>query len=103
MKIQAVLGTVVLWAVVAISGCTRYPQVEFANLKYVAALRTACSAKDTTWLTQAKEAIEEAHGAGTIGDDEYAAYERIVALAESGEWIKAEAECVRFQKEQLAK
>jgi len=92
----------VLLAFLLAAGCTKYPQVEFVNLKYVAALRTACSAKNAEWLAQTKTAIDRDHAAGTIGDEERAAYLAIVTTAESGDWKSAEEECVRFQKDQLA-
>lgn len=87
---------------VGLCGCTKYPQVAFENLEYVAALRTACSAKNAEWLAKAKAEIEKQHAAGAMGDEEYAAYGEIVAVAEAGGWEDAEAECVRFQKDQLA-
>ena len=96
-----IAGLVVLLTA-ALAGCTKYPQVSFENLEYVAALRTACSAKNAEWLAKTKAAIEKEHAAGAIGDEEFAAYGEIVASAESGEWEQAEAECLRFQKDQLA-
>ncbi|HEX6984834.1 MAG TPA: hypothetical protein VF170_05630, partial [Planctomycetaceae bacterium] len=97
------LAAALLLALAFLPGCTKYPQVEFENLRYVAALRTACSAKNAAWLSQTKAAIERDHAAGTIGDDELAAYREIVATAEAGDWRTAEEECLRFQKDQLAK
>lgn len=95
--------SVPLCVAIVVAGCTKYPQVEFANLKYVAALRTACSAKNADWLAQTKQTIDREHAAGTISREEAAAYGEIVALAEAGDWTQAEQECVRFQKDQLAK
>lgn len=92
-----------LLAMALLAGCTKYPQVEFANLKYVAALRTACSAKNAEWLSQTKTAIDREHAAGSLSDDEAAAYREIITIAETGDWSAAEEECVRFQKDQLAK
>jgi len=101
-RIMARWGAVVVALALCLGGCTKYPQVTFENLEYVAALRTACSAKDAEWLAKAKAEIDKQHTAGAMGDEEYAAYGEIVAVAEAGEWADAEAECVRFQKDQLA-
>ena len=94
---------ILLLATALQTGCTKYPQVEFENLQYVAALRTACSAQNTEWLQQTRQAIESERSANRIGDDEYEAYQSILAKAESGAWRDAEMECVRFQKDQLAR
>lgn len=95
-------SAVVVLLSIAVAGCTKYPQVEFANLKYIAALRTACSAENQEWLAETKSAIERDHAAGIVSDDEAVAYGEIITIAESGDWKSAELECLRFQKDQLA-
>jgi hypothetical protein len=94
---------VVVCLTLIMSGCTKHPQVSFTNRHYAAALRTACSAKDSDMLAKAKLVIERDHSAGAIGSDEVESYRSIVATAEAGDWQKAERECHRFQKDQLAK
>lgn len=99
----AIMALGVLSVTFALTGCTKHPQVSFANQKYAAALRTACSSKDTDQLTQVKQLIEQDHVAGVIGAQEVEAYRSIVAKAEAGEWEEAERDCHQFQKDQLAK
>lgn len=85
------------------SGCTKYPQVSFSNRAYAAALRTACSAQDPAMLSDTEKVIRHDQLDGRIGDDEMKSYESIIALARSGDWKRAEIECHRFQKDQLAR
>ena len=97
------LRSLAVLALLTLAGCTRYPQVDFENLEYVAAIRTACSAQNPEWLAQTAAAIEKARTDGTMSDDEYAACRAIIAQAEAGDWKAAEMECFRFQQDQLAR
>jgi hypothetical protein len=90
----AVLGLV-------LAGCgPRAPEIEFANRRYSAALRTAANTKNPDRLARAKEHIDRDHAAGIIGPEEYACYQAIVALAEAGRWQEAERQAIRFRRAQ---
>ena len=95
----AILMTAIMLAVVA--GCRpRAPQIEFANRRYSAALRTAANTMSPTRLARAKKLIARDHAAGLIGPEEYACYRAIIDLAEAGRWEAAEQEALRFRQDQ---
>jgi hypothetical protein len=85
----------------SVAGCRpRAPQVEFANRRYSAALRTAANTKSPTRLARAKELIDRGHAAGVIGPEEYESYLAIIDLAEAGRWEAAEREALQFRRDQ---
>jgi hypothetical protein len=88
-----------LLPLLAIGGCG-YPVVEPANLEIVTSLRTACSARDPSWLAANEEKIDKRRAAGRVRDDEYAAFAAIIRQARDGDWADAEAACLKFQKAQ---
>lgn len=85
------------------AGCNRAPQVSSNNLRMIAALRTALSARNEEWLAQNEQAVEERRKAGEMSDAEYAEFQRIIAQARGGDWPGAEEQAVRFQKAQKPK
>lgn len=85
----------------AAAGCgPRSPQIEFANRRYSAALRTATNTRSAARLARAKDLIDRDHAAGVIGAEEYACYRSIVDLAKAGRWEAAEREALRFRRDQ---
>jgi ABC-type uncharacterized transport system auxiliary subunit len=93
----------VLAAAVALAlvGCRpRAPKIEFANRRYSAALRTAANTRSSERLAQAKTLIARDRAAGTIGPEEHAWYEEIIALAEAGRWADAERQAIDFRRDQ---
>ena len=88
-----------LSAFLMLAGCG-YPQAAPTNLRMISALRTALSARNPEWLEQNVEAIEARRAAGEMGDEEYEAFQAIVAKAKAGDWESAERESVAFQKAQ---
>jgi hypothetical protein len=96
------IATVVgLFMLAAAAGCRpRAPQVEFANRRYSAALRTAANTKSPARLARAKELIDRDHAGGVIGPEEYAAYQAIIDLAAAGRWEAAEREALNFRRDQ---
>jgi hypothetical protein len=91
----------VLLTATSTSGCrSQTPQIEFANRRYSAALRTAANTKSPRRLASASELIDRDHAAGVIGSEEYAFYQTIIDLAEAGRWEAAEREALRFRREQ---
>jgi hypothetical protein len=88
----------------AASGCGRSaPRIAFANRRYSAALRTAANTRSPERLARVRASIERDHRAGTIGDEEAAAYREIIRLAEHGAWEEAERRAVDFREDQRPK
>jgi predicted negative regulator of RcsB-dependent stress response len=81
----------------------RPPAVEFDNLKYIQLLSTAVSARNPEWLEKVRSAVDTRHSAGELSDRELAAFERILATAQAGEWQRAERDCYDFAKAQLSR
>lgn len=85
----------------AILGCrSKAPPVDFANRRFSGALRTATNTRNPQRLDLAKKTIERAHAAGEIGPEEHAWYAEIIALAEAGEWERAERKTIDFRRDQ---
>lgn len=96
--IAIVMGVFML---AAVAGCRPWaPQVEFANRRYSAVLRTAANTKSPARLARAKDLIDRDHAGGVIGPEEYAAYRAIIQLAEAGRWEAAEREALQFRRDQ---
>lgn len=81
------------------AGCG-YPQAAPENRELIAALRTACSAKNTEWLQATIDKIETRKASGEMSQPEYDALISIAATARSGDWQTAEYECFRMQSHQ---
>lgn len=91
----------VLVATIALAGCRpRAPQIDFANRRYSAALRTAANTQSLERLGRTKALIARDRAAGTIGSDEYEWYAEIIALAEAGRWADAERRAIDFRRDQ---
>lgn len=105
MRIKTVRGWVSLAAVVllvTLSGCRRYPEVSSPEaLKYIAALRTACSTQSQARLDRVAQVIDRAASGGKVTPREAEAFRRIMDRARQGQWQDAEWECLAFQKAQL--
>jgi hypothetical protein len=80
-------------------GCG-YPAAAPANQELITSLRTALSARNNGWLTGTAEKVEKRHTAGTMGDEEYEAFQRIIEMARAGDWEGAEQASVDFQRAQ---
>lgn len=97
-RVAVILG---LGLVAAAGGCGRAtPRIEFANRRYSAALRTATNTRSRERLARVRATIERDHQAGTIGDEEAAAYREIIQLADRGAWEEAERRVVDFREDQ---
>jgi len=82
-----------------VSGCG-YPDVQTVNMELITSLRTACSAKDLTWLDANVKKIDGQKAAGEMSDEEHAVFMTIVEQARGGDWEGAERACLKFQKAQ---
>jgi hypothetical protein len=88
-----------LLAVWIFTGCGQ-AKIQPDNLKLTISLRTALSTQNSEWLDQNIAAIETRRTAGEMGDEEYAAFQAIIAQAKAGEWQAAERAAVKLQKAQ---
>lgn len=83
-------------------GC-RPPAVQHDHLSLISSLRTACSARNPTWLAGVKKAVDERHTTGKMSTDERAHFDKLISQAEAGEWDAAERACLRFEQAQLSR
>ena len=88
-----------LLALMLLVGCGQ-AKIQPDNLRLTASLRTALSTKNNEWLQQNVDAIEARRTVGQMNDDEYDAFQGIIAQAKAGEWEAAERAAVRLQKAQ---
>jgi hypothetical protein len=99
MKRSASLVLALLLGAAALAGCSR-PQVEPDNLHLIASLRTALSARNTQWLQQNAELINERHRQGKLSDKAHREFVAIIEKAEHGNWQEAEEDTLAFQRAQ---
>ncbi len=92
-------NAVVLFLLSLACGCGE-AKIQPNNLRLTASLRTALSTRSTEGLQQNIDAIENRRASGDMGEDEFAAFQRIIAQAQSGDWEGAEKATVRLQKSQ---
>ncbi|HEY1065703.1 MAG TPA: hypothetical protein VGE52_06330, partial [Pirellulales bacterium] len=80
------------------TGCSRYPRVtDGEGIRFIGALRTACSSKSLGRLDKAASAIQAARAAGGITDAELAAFTSIIETARKGQWKEVEMAAYHFQ------
>ena len=81
-------------------GCSP-PQVSSpANQRLIAGLRTGISARNSEWLEQTVDVVEERRAVGEMGDEEYEAFKAIIDKAKAGQWEDAEQDTIAFLKAQ---
>lgn len=96
-KVLAWMAVGLCWSV---AGCASYPPVAEDNQRLISSLRTALSVRSPDWLRDNVTAIESRRAAGRMSDEEYEAFQAIIATAEAGDWERAERDSLRFQKAQ---
>jgi hypothetical protein len=82
------------------AGCYRPPQAATDNLELISSLRTAISTRSHQRLDDNERVLAERHSQGKLGDDEFKAFNDLIALARAGDWEKAERRVVQFQRAQ---
>ena len=101
VMVLMVVTVVMVVMATTVAGCRpRAPQIEFANRRYSAALRTATNTQSPERLAKTKDLIARDRAAGAIGLEEHAWYEEIIALAEAGRWADAERRAIAFRRDQ---
>ena len=88
--------TVVL-LMLACTACSRKEEPP-QNIRLMAALRTAVSARNAQWLAETKTAFQKAVDKGQVSDDTAESFRAIFETAESGDWAKAEKQTIKLQK-----
>lgn len=86
-------------SLVLLAGCGQ-AKIQPDNLELTVTLRTALSTQNPVWLEQNIAAIDQRRAAGKMDDQEYEAFQGIIAMAKSGQWQDAERAAVRLQKAQ---
>lgn len=86
-------------ALSALLGCGK-PQAAPQNRALISALRTAVNTRNEEWLEKNAERVEEQRAAGKMGDEQYEAFQSIIAMAREGQWAQAEEETLAFLKAQ---
>jgi len=99
-SIQCFAWGLVTVAGLLVTGCAKPPQVSQGNRKLIDGLRTATSARETSWLEACAELLEEGKRKRTVSDVEDQEFSAIIALAREGKWEQAEAEAIRLGKAQ---
>ncbi len=94
---------VVAFALLLSAGCSKPPAVQFDHLPLIASLRTACSARNTTYLAGVERAVNERLAAEKMTPAEHAHFEKLIRQAQAGEWESAERACLQFEKAQLSR
>ncbi|MBI3837997.1 MAG: hypothetical protein HY288_08700 [Planctomycetia bacterium] len=92
----------ILWlfvGLIALVGCGR-PQVGANNYRLIESLRTALSARRIDWLEENAKLISQRHSSGEMNDEQFSAFESILALARGDNWAEAEIEAIRLAKAQ---
>jgi hypothetical protein len=92
-----------LVALAALAICTGGcgpPQASPHNRQLIASLRTALSAQNPDWLEQNATILEERRATGQASEEEFAAFQALIAKAQEGQWKEAERQVMAFQKAQ---
>ncbi len=89
-----------LLAAVALTGCSKPPQIPADSRQLIGSLRTAVSAKRTDWLETNAKLVEQKHSQNKLTDEQYQELETIISLGREGKWADAEHEAVRLAEVQ---
>lgn len=100
---NAILLALSLLSFTLLIGCSRQPVVEHNNLALISSLRTACSAKNDTWLSGVERAVTKRFDDGAMSETERDEFTRLISLAKSGDWQSAESACFSWEKAQLSR
>lgn len=87
---------------VGLLGCREHPRVTSrASLDLIKQVYTACNTQNNERLTKCKEEIAELVESGELSAAERESFERIIALADSGDWQAAAAKSLQFARDQV--
>lgn len=80
-------------------GCG-YPRVGPQTYEIAKALHTVFNLRDEASLPRAREFLSNAAARGEITERDHGLLERLVAMAEAGDWARAEREVLRLLADQ---
>ncbi len=85
-------------------GCRQYPPVTSReSLSLVRLLYAACNTRDEARLARVEARLGELTRDGKMTAGERAGFDKIVALARSGEWERAEEAAFKFAEDQVGR
>lgn len=83
-------------------GCREHPRVtSHASLDLIKQVYTACNTQNPERLAKCKEAVATLLDNGELSAAERESFERIIALADSGDWQAAAAKSLQFARDQV--
>ena len=89
-----------LW--LAACGCREHPRVTSReSLDLIKQVYTACNTQNTERLSKCKVALDELSSKGELSPAELKSFEKILRLAEAGEWQAAQRESLQFARDQV--
>jgi hypothetical protein len=93
------LAAATLLALVWCGGCG-YPRVGPQTYQIAKALHTVFNLRDEAGLPRAREYLAQAASRGEISERDHGLLERLVDMAEAGDWHRAEREVLRLLADQ---
>ncbi len=81
-------------------GCGGYPEVSPQAVELAKAVDNLCNLRDVSQIAQAREIVQNEHGAGAITEDEHSYLLNILDTAASGDWDAAQQESRRLLEDQ---
>lgn len=83
-------------------GCRSYPEVTSAeSQEFIKQVYTACNTQNSERLTRCSERLRELTTEKKVSPSEAAAFERIIKLAEAGDWPAAQQHALEFAQRQV--
>lgn len=91
-----------LLALLTCSGCREHPRVTSReSLDLIKQVYTACNTRNVQRLDKCKADIAELSQSGQLTVAEKNSFERIMQLAEAGDWEKAQLKSLQFARDQV--
>lgn len=98
-RVGGALAAAALAAFVWCGGCG-YPRVGPQTYQIAKALHTVFNLRDDAGLPRAREYLAQAAARGEISERDHGLLERLVEMAEAGDWQRAEREVLRLLADQ---
>ena len=88
--------------VIGLFGCREHPRVTSrASLDLIKQVYTACNTQNVERLGKCKEEIAALMASGELSAPERESFQRIIALADAGDWQAAATESLQFARDQV--
>lgn len=83
-------------------GCRSYPEVTSAeSQEFIKQVYTACNTQNVERLTRCSERLRELTTDQKVSPSEAVAFERIIKLAQAGDWPAAQQHALEFAQRQV--